>query len=272
MYLCNEEWTLELIWSRLIRVLPVVTVLIVHLLLSPTWNIFLHGNQPISEPSQFSRIFFFSMRFKFTPFCESLESFHSSGEDSFFRIVQETSGPSFVRCTFYQQSIQDWCVRISLAHLFFIFSQLGTLLEWAGVIPNLVAFARLVPTLEDGKVSFIESEDERWVDEQSESIHWSSCMKKGDARRTEHVPRDLANFKNKTLMFWTVSLCCTWAFYIIVNCDKIGKPKSMDSIGFLSRAKLRILTEQQYSGSVPKSTKVWLLIDTMYGTIVGSAL
>jgi hypothetical protein len=54
---------------------------------------------------------------------------------------------------------------------------------------------------------------------------------------------------DKTLAFWTV-----------------GLPLSVDAVGFLARSKLRFYTvnKQQAFTTIPKGSKVWLLIEPIY--------
>ncbi len=83
---------------------------------------------------------------------------------------------------------------------------LHVFLTWVGVTePNLLALAKSVPKVENGKVSHVEADDERWVNEQSDSIYFTSCLKKGGSYRYT-VSEDMENFKKHTLFFWTVSI------------------------------------------------------------------
>jgi hypothetical protein len=99
----------------------------------------------------------------------------------------------------------------------------------------------------------IETSDERWVYEQSESIYWDTCMSKDwkDDRqfRTQCLPEDVEVFRKGYLFFWT-----------------IGKPKSVDKKGFEVRAKLRLVTKDGKGlyEPVSKGSDVWLLLDTIY--------
>jgi hypothetical protein len=107
------------------------------------------------------------------------------------------------------------------------------------------------PTKE-GKYTHIETEDECWVNEQSEGHNWSSCMSihyQGQYRE-KHLSGDKKAFKNGGLFFWTV-----------------GKPKSQDKVGFEARAKLRLVTKDRGlhpEAPIVKGSEVWLLIDKIY--------